>query len=401
MSVRATAVAVLLLATGCECGSDLGPPPSPSQTRSFVRANNVAGFEMFAELAERSGEPNLVYSPLGTHAALTMLMVGAEGTTRHELLEVVSEDGSAEGAVRAAGAILRPWSDETSAPVSVAGRVFVDDALAPTASYESALEDRLAAGVVSVGFRSDSASARNAVSRWVGEGGRSALQPALSEETRLLVVQRVRFSGRWATPFADYATQDGPFHRVDGRSVVVPLMWLEAELPYARVDGIHVVELPYTEGRFSLLLVRSVNGAPLSPRAISSGDLDRWTEALEEHQVQLTAPRFEIRAQLHHLRSGLSALGLGRMFDARRADFGRMSDGDAGDLAVGDLFQVARVSVDEWGTRAEAATVAEVEAVSALPDAVRLRFDRPFVFVLRDRGTGLVLFVGQVGDPSE
>jgi serine protease inhibitor len=63
-------------------------------------------------------------------------------------------------------------------------------------------------------------------------------------------------------------------------------------------------------------------------------------------------------------------------------------------------MQSAEIDVDEEGTRAAATTVASVVVASAIPDAITVRFDRPFLFVLRDRDRGIALFIGRVGDPS-
>ena len=73
-------------------------------------------------------------------------------------------------------------------------------------------------------------------------------------------------------------------------------------------------------------------------------------------------------------------------------------------MFINNIFQNARIIVDEEGTEAAAVTVIEMEATSARPEPdepIIFKCDRPFVLVIQDSTTGANLFMGIVNDPSE
>lgn len=127
--------------------------------------------------------------------------------------------------------------------------------------------------------------------------------------------------------------------------------------------------------------------------------LDRVVEALgPEQEVALVLPKFEFRTQAG-LRDALQALGMRTAFDAESADFSAMSTEEQ--LYISDVVHEAYVAVDEEGTEAAAATAVIVRAAGLPAQPVELVIDRPFIFALRDLGTGALLFLGRVIDPTK
>lgn len=404
-SAAATTALLCLVAVGCTCGRPDGVPepgaaPTDAERAAFVRATNDLGWRVHTRLSP--DEVNVVHSPASVQLALAMVEAGAAGESSADLLAVLNGGQPEEGLERAARAVLRGWlvRPEGEGPVVVRSRVFADELSAVRPRFEARLREGFGAGLTSLDFRGDPAGSEVELISWMQEGHPAAPPIRLDEATRLVVVSQIRFEGRWADPFSAGATNEQPFTRADGEVVRVPTMWLSAELPYAEVDGVRCVELPYEDRRFGLLLVRPGAGTgTLHELEPSAERLDLWVGSLEGRSIELSLPRFSLSAQTHELVEPLSELGLARVFDRQRADLSRMLYGDE-PLAVGALMQVAQIDVDETGTYAAATTVASVVAASASPETVSVRFDRPFLFVLRDRETGIALFVGRVGDPS-
>jgi serpin B len=120
-------------------------------------------------------------------------------------------------------------------------------------------------------------------------------------------------------------------------------------------------------------------------------------EGLGDAHVQLGLPRFEFRTQAM-LRAALGELGMPVAF-TDDADFSGMGP-QGEDLLIQDVVHEAFISVDEEGTEAAAATAVIVGVTSAPQQMVELTVDRPFLFVIRDGETGVVLFMGRVTDPT-
>jgi serpin B len=120
------------------------------------------------------------------------------------------------------------------------------------------------------------------------------------------------------------------------------------------------------------------------------------------YQVNLFLPKFGIETSAH-LEKLLAAMGMHDAMSATEADFGGITAADR--LFIGSVVHQANIDVDESGTTASAATVVGADTTGGCGSAfgrttVTMRFNRPFVFVLRDLQTNAVLFMGRVTDPT-
>jgi serpin B len=173
------------------------------------------------------------------------------------------------------------------------------------------------------------------------------------------------------------------------------------EFRYAAGDGWQAVELPYLGNELAMLLVVPDAGrlGDIEGR-LKDGVLGDVFDALQTgYQVSLTMPKFEFRTQTA-LNEALNTLGMATAFDASTADFSGMTSQEA--LFISDVVHEAYVKVDEEGTEAAAATAVIMEATAApMGEYVDLTVDRPFLFIIGDRETGTILFLGRVTDPTK
>ena len=382
MRRMASALCLGLHLFGCTCHPTPAEPleraPTSAELATFVRSSNELGWGLYDRLAD-DDQPNLLVSPAGVALALTILEAGSAGATRDELLAVLNDgDPDEEGLQLAAGGAL------DLAGLTSASHLIVAEGLDVGDPFRRAVRRRLGARVV-VADPSGPSS------------GSDRIRPAdLAPTARAAVVTRLRFGGRWVHPLVSRLVSPSAFVRLDGERVFVPTMWLRARLRCARVAGMTVVELPYEGNRFSMLLARPEPQAQLD---VSAATTNAWLEALESSDVELSLPRFAFGPQRHRLKAALAELGVEQAFDPERADLSRLANTEP-PLSVDSVVQNARIEVDEYGTRAEATTVASLADSASEPPQLSVRFDRPFFFLLRDDETGLIAFLGRVGDPQ-
>jgi serpin B len=125
------------------------------------------------------------------------------------------------------------------------------------------------------------------------------------------------------------------------------------------------------------------------------GGLLASLRAQRERVVDLKLPRFEMRTAVP-LTTPLRELGMKRAFQPS-AEFGAIADER---LCVSDVVHQAFVRVDEKGAEAAAATAVILRKSAALPEAaVQLVLDRPFLFAIVERQSGMVLFFGRCAQP--
>jgi serpin B len=204
-------------------------------------------------------------------------------------------------------------------------------------------------------------------------------------------VNAIYFKGEWAVPFRERSTKPADFHVDGGEAAQVPTMHRTGEMLLFHDEQLQALQLPYAGGELAMLVLlpRQQDGLAELEAQLTLDRLDAIVQGLAEQQVELALPRFRMETQFE-LSETLQAMGM-------RQAFGRSADltgiATAEDLYVKAVVHKAFVEVNEEGTEAAAATAVGVGVTSMPPSMI---VDRPFLFVIRERLSGTILFLGQV-----
>jgi len=374
------------------------------------QAGNDFGFELLRRLhAERSDDAvNVFISPLSLSMSLGMLLNAAGGETFNAMGNVLGLNGlpvaEANDAYRAlAESLLRK---DPSVEFRLANTSWLEEGIRIRRDYRSRVEETFGARIETVRFREpDMAGAINGRVDAATEGRVPNLVSAEDFRGMLaLLVNTIYFKGGWTDPFDPAETTAVDFRQADGSTVSVPMMWqaLDARMAGGVGSGedFAVVDLPYGARSFSMMVVVPVGDATLA-ELVEDMDSERWQELVDalqqETRTEVQLPRFELSYE-RGLNDVLKAMGMEVAFDQSRADFGWLL-GDARVAAgphIGRMKQKGFLRVDEEGTETAAATgTARAAAATAV-----LQADRPFLFAIRERTSGAILFVGTVSDPT-
>ena len=233
----------------------------------------------------------------------------------------------------------------------------------------------------------------------------------LDGDSGFVLVNAVFFKGTWVLPFDPDLTRDEPFQLERGGSVPTRLMHRQGEARHLRADGYQAVELAYEGDDLSMfvLLPDRRDGLPDLENRLSAGILRECLANMTLSEVDLFLPRFKITWGVVNVMDQLAAIGMAVAFSRSQADFSgingyRPPHDEA--LFISAVFHKAFVEVTEEGTEAAAAT-APVLCLGAahwpgMPRPVPVfRADHPFLFGIRDRDSGAILFLGRVVDPSK
>ena len=375
---------------------------------------NAFGTDLYGVLAKSVGNGNLVFSPASIETALAMIYAGAAGDTAKEMaatLHFQPQGDALHQAFNSLDALLesRSWQGRATVDGRIEG-VMVKTANSLWAQKDLAIEklflDTLAkdygAGVRLVDFQTAAEDARKAINKWVADQTANKIedlipQGALDALTRLVLVNAIYLDATWESPFNKEATHDSSFHTLAGTDVTTPMMEQMSSFSYAKGDGWQAVELPYSRDQLAMLVIVPDAGsfADVEGR-LKDGLIDQAVGALASTgEVRLSLPKFKFRTQ-SALSTALQTLGMTKAFGAA-ADFSGITKQQA--LSISDVIHEAYIAVDEDGTEAAAAT-AVMLAGAAPMEPVKLAIDRPFIFALRDKDTGAVLFLGRVTDPT-
>lgn len=227
----------------------------------------------------------------------------------------------------------------------------------------------------------------------------------------MILANTIYFKAAWVYQFSDYSTNPHDFHLLDGSSLKVPFMNSLQDQTVSVFDAFQVASLPYDGGdygdgrAFSMLifLPNDLHGLPsLLQRASSESGffhrhLPRRSLAVEEFKI----PKFKFSFEFNAVEI-LEDLGLGSLF-SDGSGFTEMVEDPAGrHLFVSNMIHKAVISVNEEGTEAAAVTECDMMGCSMYEDSVRIKFvaDHPFLFVIHEKVTGTILFIGQLLHPS-
>ena len=270
-------------------------------------------------------------------------------------------------------------------------------------AFLDVLAESYGAGVRPVDFVGAPEESRLTINDWVADHTEDRIRDLIPSEvidrlTRLVLTNAIYFNAAWLHPFEKSSTRICPFYLLDGGEVNVPMMSETARLGYATGEGYEAVDLPYEGGELSMTILLPDKGRSMEfEDSIDTALVGHIFQDLELQQVLLTMPKFEFQSQFR-LSETLEKMGMPNAFDSRTSDFSGM-DGrsclarDDPCLFIRDVIHKAFVSVDEEGTEAAAAT-GVIIVLESTP--IRVTVDRPFIFLIRDRATDTILFLGRM-----
>ncbi len=383
----------------------------PQEARNLTSGNAAFAVDLYARLAARSPNDNIVFSPASIRCALAMTWAAAGGATASEMASTLHFEGDADAVHRGFGWSLRHWNRSTARPytLTVANRLFVDVTREPTPAFLALTSEHYLAGVERMNVVLDSEAARAAINGWVDRTTEHHIPEivppgAIDPSTPLVLVNAVYFEGQWETPFDPADTRPATFHAEGRRAISVPTMSVHTSVRFGHhADGLSIVELPYEGDELALILLvpDRRDGLADVERQLSSIKLAHWLGMASGYtEVDLTLPRFKLEPAAIGLSDELAAMGMPSAFDPDRAEL-HFNQNAREHPHLRQVLHRAMIEVDEQGTVAAAATAVMAGTGAAPPQPTQLHVDHPFLFALRDRVTGALLFFGRVVDPRE
>jgi serpin B len=388
--------------------------PLPEGPMSFAEGNNRFALALYERLRQRPG--NLFFSPFSIRAALGMTLAGARGETTAQMRETLCAPLVDETLhVAVAAAVRRMEGRGRDYALSVSNSLWGQEGAVLRPEFLDVIARHYRGALHLVDFRGAPDAARLAINLWVEEetlGKITGLIPpgSLDTLTRLLLVNAVYFKGTWASEFIQSATRDEPFHLEAGGKVQMKLMHQRTEVRYLQARGFAVLDLAYRGGDLSLLVLLPdrKDGLRTLEETLSAAVIDDLVAHMRQRVVDLFLPRFTTTWGTVDLRDHLAALGMPLAFDAARADFSGINGHEPpheDSLHVSAVFHKAFVEMNERGTEAAAATAVAVLDMASVrppkpPPIPVFRADRPFLYAIRDRHSGALLFLGRMADPT-
>ena len=377
--------------------------PEDEARAALVAGNTEFALDLYARL--RTEEGNLILSPYSISTALAMTYAGARTETARQMADVLhfpSDQDRLHPAFAALESTVNEASEGPGCTLHVANALwgqrgcgFLDEYLAVNREYYGATFRQ-------VDFAQDTEEARKTINGWVADQTEKRIRELLLKEDLdpavvLVLTNAIYFKGTWARQFDPQDTKDAPFHIDTEQDVTVPMMAQTGRFAFANHDEVYALELPYAGDRLSMVLLvpKTIDGLPLVEQSLNKESLDRWVKRWRHNKLmRVRLPRFKVNFRTDLART-LEAMGMTDAFSPGKADFSGMTG--QRDLFIDAVIHQAQVEVNEEGTEAAAATAVVMKRG---PAPVEFVVDHPFLYLIRDKQSGSILFMGRVVNPT-
>jgi len=389
------------------CQSD-DPTPTPNDrkdiplTRSeleMTALGNVFAFNFFKTVTENEKEENVFISPLSASLALSMTANGGADTTLEEMKTTLGfKDYSLEEMngyyKKLVNGLL---TVDNSTTLGIANSIWIKEGFKVKQPFVDVNKDMYDAEVRNLNFSSPQAV--STINGWCSDKTNKRITKVLefiSPDARMFLINALYFKGVWKNKFDKGSTVSEEFTSVFGQKNTVDMMHQECSIPYTSEVGLQVAELPYGNEAFSMVVLLPGDGQGIDNlmEQLTPENWEKWTSRLSSRTIDIKLPKFKLEYS-RELIEDLKMMGMKVPFDSGLANFSNMSDAD---LFIGLVKQDTFVEVNEEGTEAAAVTVVGMDYTSAGPSQpIYFHVNRPFIYVIKEKSTGAILFMGKMG----
>jgi serpin B len=367
--------------------------------QEVVNANNKFAFELYSQLAKNE-TGNIFYSPYSIFSALTMTYEGAGGETAEEMKNVLHLPETS---------ILRPNFARIYNEINkrtdtyelrTGNALWLQKDYPFYDNYKKIVEEYYGGKAANVDFEKETEKSRETINSFIAEQTNNRIKElipkeVLSRDTVAVLTNAIYFKGTWEYKFDKSQTREEDFKVTSNKTVKVQMMHMSnVKLNYSDLGNLQILELPYKGGEISMLILLPKGDLKDIESNLTLEKISQYRSRMTETEISVSLPKFEFSTK-YELGGTLQNLGMKKAFISGMADFSKMSP-DGKELFISFVLHQAYIKVDEEGTEAAAATAVGISRTAFMI----FRADHPFIFIIQERKTGNILFIGRVVDPT-
>ncbi len=405
------AIAGLSMAASCDKNNnDINTQDLPdpiqislrSAEKEMVQSDQSFAFDFFANVFDEESaadDLNFMVSPLSLSMALAMTWNGAAGETKPAMQQTLKMGDYADEELNSYYKKLKEalLKTDPSTKLSIANAIFTNQSVTIHPDYIHTNQSYYYATEQPDDFSGN--ADRHIINQWASDHTNGLIKKVIDKTNAfdlMYLLNAIYFKGIWTTAFDAKNTSRKPFTGEDGTKWPVDMMKQRADFNYTADQVLQLVQLPYGNQAFSMMVLLPQEGKRLQDVVAATRQDDYWKglkATMREAEVDLSLPKFKTEYS-KKLNDVLSRMGMGIAFtDA--ADFSGMTNHTA---KIAFVKQDTYISTDESGTEAAAVTTVGMELTSmpAEPQRVVFNADRPFIYIIQENSTGAILFMGAV-----
>ena len=371
----------------------------------MVQSNAEFAIRFFHEM-EKENHNNFFTGPFSIHQALSMAMNGNEGEILQEYLDVLAYHGLSKEEANQAVKSLTTYLKEVDpkVKVNIANGIWYREGLSVQAPFKSALETYYDANISALDFNEP--NAHQVINNWIASQTNDLIKNMLDgipREAVMYLVNAIYFKGDWKYQFDPQKTKKEPFFTESGSTLQVDMMESKGKVGL-NIGGnarVNYLEIPYSTGQYQMAIIQPQSGSLSSILSeITAENLALWSGNSRESSVILKMPKFKMKHKENNLRVQLENMGLVTPFSPNSDNFTKIFEGTFPPMLISRVIHEALIEVDEKGTEAAAATIIEIGVTSMPSGPSIITLDKPYFFLIKEKSSGAILFMGKLGNPS-
>lgn len=380
--------------------TDLAPN---EKSAKLIAADNQFGLEIFQKINSSSTEQkNTMISPMSISLALAMAYNGAAGDTKTQMESMLHKSGLTPDDINQnyKDLVAALASHDPKVELAISNAIFYRNTFSVKPDFITTNQNYYDAEVAGLDF-AKTTETLNKVNGWVDSKTKGKIDKIINQikpEDIMYILNAIYFNGEWKYRFDASKTSNQTFTKEDNASIQVPTMTIENQFKYYGDTNFEILEIPYGSGKFSMLILLPKSGKKVDNviSSLTTTNINSWISKLSETKKTVYLPKFEFKFD-KSLISNLQDLGMVDAFNPLKSNLSGISE--AAQLYISEVMHKSYIKVDEKGTEAAAVTGITVGVTSIGPDLAVFRADHPFVFLIREKDTSSILFMGKVVDP--
>jgi len=398
--------ATVFLFSSCQKETDSYTPAidfkGDKKASQLIAGDNEFAFELFKEVHNLTDEENYMVSPLSVAIALGMTYNGADGTTKTAFEETLGFSGFTRHEINEIhGALINHLlKADPKVTFEIANSIWVNKNYTLLTEFSDSNSYYYNADINSIDFYEQGAV--DIINNWISDKTHEKITEvldAIPPATVMYLINALYFYGSWQYEFDTKMSGPMNFTYDDGSTAKVDGMTTTAGLAFVNEEKFTAIELPYGNDKFSMVIMlpRSEYNIEDVIDELSVESWGNWTADLSETEITLNMPKFKYEFKTL-LNDHLTNMGLGVAFGGG-AEFPLMVE-ESQDLYISRVIHKTFIDVNEEGTEAAAVTVVEMVNTSVGDGPLSVTIDRPFLYTIREKTSGTLVFMGKVGRPG-
>jgi serpin B len=376
--------------------------------KDLVSRNIRFSLNILKELQREDKDKNIFISPLSISMALAMLYYGAEGHTKEAIANALQIKEMPPTDINEEFRDLMGSLDDVDNHVSlsIANSIWVKKVL------ESSINDAFKRDLATY-FKSEvlprqfsDPATVNEINDWVKTktGGKiDKIIEYIPRDAVMFIINAIYFKGEWLQKFDEKQTRMRNFHLENRKSIKKKMMSTTKKFHYGTCEGLQIVRMPYGRDKIAMYILLPDEGANLNS-LVNDIDPDKLEDIflkMKKIELEIQLPKLKLEYGKKQLNDALTRLGMGDAFDGETANFRAIASLDSGNLFVSFVDHKAVVEVNEMGTEAAAVTNIGIKLSSMSITTQRFIVNKPYLFMIRDDRSGLILFIGKIVEPLQ